>query len=298
MRDFIVVQQGSPSDLYHGFEGGTVLLMREVIELSTRWHGTAVNDYENSRIHGWLNNEFFNTINENIRNQVRQVRIPYRFGSATTPEPNDTVLIGLNGLQCRVFLLSAREVGADIEVAGFPADGTVLTHFAGLNHNIGEPRREATSAGGVRALWGLRSPHTAGTSAWFVGVNGSINGTAIHTGSPNRGFRPALVFPSTATLCDCAPVVTEPPVTEAPITEPPVTEPPVTEPEETTTAPPMTTDEPPYTTEPTGEVPTELSEKIEDYMAQSLFYQSSIFLILIFSGIVYFLYSVVTWFIR
>jgi hypothetical protein len=160
MQDFIVVQQGSPSDLYHGFEGGTVLLMREVIELSTRWHGTAVNDYENSRIHGWLNNEFLSTINENIRNQVRQVRIPYRFGSATTPEPNDTVLIGLNGLQCRVFLLSAREVGADIEVAGFPADGTVLTHFAGLNHNIGEPRREATSAGGVRALWGLRSPHT------------------------------------------------------------------------------------------------------------------------------------------
>jgi hypothetical protein len=171
--DFIVVHQGSPSDLYSGFDGGTVLLMKNALP-NRRWHSSAVNDYANSDIHEWLNNEFLNMIDGDFRNLIRQTAIP----------------CGNGVLQCRAFLLSTREVGVPVNAPWTPNEGDVFSYFAGLETTNATPRRVTTSA------WWLRSPQTFGmntTDVWLIGVNGVLNNAAA---SGLRGIRPALVLPN------------------------------------------------------------------------------------------------------
>lgn len=82
LRDFIVVQQGKPSSIYDESCNGTWLLMKDLYE-SRQWHSSNVNDYANSTIHKWLNNEFLNLIDANIRAQIRQLLF---FGQKTPQE--------------------------------------------------------------------------------------------------------------------------------------------------------------------------------------------------------------------
>ena len=106
LRNFIVVHQGKPSTLYDSTCDGTWLLMEDIYE-TRAWHSSNVNDYANSDIHKYLNGTWLNLIDANIRSQIKQVKIPYRPGSGTS----GTVNSGANGLSCKIFLLSDREVG-------------------------------------------------------------------------------------------------------------------------------------------------------------------------------------------
>ena len=55
-RNFIVVHQGKPSTLYDESCDGTWLLMEDVYG-NRAWHSSKVNDYANSDIHKYLNND-------------------------------------------------------------------------------------------------------------------------------------------------------------------------------------------------------------------------------------------------
>ena len=101
LRDFIVVHQGKPSNIYDESCNGTWLLMKDIYE-NRQWHSSNVNDYASSTIHSYLNSTFLNLIDANIRNQIKQAKIPYRPGSGTSM----TVNSGANGLSAKVFLLS------------------------------------------------------------------------------------------------------------------------------------------------------------------------------------------------
>ena len=101
-RNFIVVHQGKPSSVYDDSCNGTWLLMQDIYE-NRAWHSSNANDYANSTIHSYLNSTFLNLFESNIKNAIKQVKLPYRKGSGTST----TVTSGSNGLSAKIFLLSA-----------------------------------------------------------------------------------------------------------------------------------------------------------------------------------------------
>ena len=195
LRDFIVVQQGKPSSIYDESCNGTWLLMKDLYE-SRQWHSSNVNDYANSTIHKWLNNEFLNLIDANIRAQIRQAKIPYRPGSGTSMSVNS----GANGLSAKIFLLSNIEVGGQTDWSYMPHDGARLAYFEYGTGTSANNKRLAYLNGSAAGWW-LRSPYANGSSnAWLVGSNGGSSIAGNCSGS--YGIRPALILPSSLLVSD------------------------------------------------------------------------------------------------
>lgn len=186
LRDFIVVQQGKPSSIYDESCNGTWLLMKDLYE-SRQWHSSNVNDYANSTIRSYLNSTFLNLIDEQIRNQIKQVKIPYRPGSGTSM----TVNSGANGLSAKIFLLSNIEVGGQTDWSYMPHDGARLAYFEYGTGTSANNKRLAYLNGSA-ADWWLRSPNTGNSSsAWIVISNGNSYYTSNCSNS--YGIRPALM---------------------------------------------------------------------------------------------------------
>ena len=195
LRDFIVVQQGKPSSIYDESCNGTWLLMKDLYE-SRQWHSSNVNDYANSTIHKWLNNEFLNLIDANIRAQIRQAKIPYRPGSGTSMSVNS----GANGLSAKIFLLSNIEVGGQTDWSYMPHDGARLAYFEYGTGTSANNKRLAYLNGSA-AFWWLRSPYANSSyNAWGVYSDGYSHGTNYCSNS--YGIRPALILPSTLLVSD------------------------------------------------------------------------------------------------
>ena len=195
LRDFIVVQQGKPSSIYDESCNGTWLLMKDLYE-SRQWHSSNVNDYANSTIHKWLNNEFLNLIDANIRAQIRQAKIPYRPGSGTSMSVNS----GANGLSAKIFLLSNIEVGGQTDWSYMPHDGARLAYFEYGTGTSANNKRLAYLNGSA-AYWWLRSPYTYDSSyAWLVNSNGNSYNTDYCSNS--CGIRPALILPPSLLVSD------------------------------------------------------------------------------------------------
>ena len=195
LRDFIVVQQGKPSSIYDESCNGTWLLMKDLYE-SRQWHSSNVNDYANSTIHKWLNNEFLNLIDANIRAQIRQAKIPYRPGSGTSMSVNS----GANGLSAKIFLLSNIEVGGQTDWSYMPHDGARLAYFEYGTGTSANNKRLAYLNGSA-AYWWLRSPYTGYSGgAWSVVSNG--NSSNSNGCSNSCGIRPALILPSSLLVSD------------------------------------------------------------------------------------------------
>ena len=76
-KEFIVVHQGKPGSMYDESCNGTWLLMKDIYE-SRQWHSTNTNYLEYSTIHSYLNSTFLNLFESNIRDAIKQVKIPYR----------------------------------------------------------------------------------------------------------------------------------------------------------------------------------------------------------------------------
>ena len=195
LRDFIVVQQGKPSSIYDESCNGTWLLMKDLYE-SRQWHSSNVNDYANSTIHKWLNNEFLNLIDANIRAQIRQAKIPYRPGSGTSMSVNS----GANGLSAKIFLLSNIEVGGQTDWSYMPHDGARLAYFEYGTGTSANNKRLAYLNGSA-ANWWLRSPYAYDSfDAW--GVNSYGYSSYAGGCSSSYGIRPALILPSTLLVSD------------------------------------------------------------------------------------------------
>ena len=191
--DYIVVHQGKPSSLYDASCDGTWLLRKDILE-TRQWHSSNVNDYANSTIKAYLNSTFLARFDANIQAQIKQVKIPYRPGSGTS----QTVNSGANGLSCKIFLLSDREVGyTQSNVNSYIVnDGAKLDYFKDGNGTS----EKIAKLNGSAASWWLRSPGTDGAAnAWDVYSNGSANGGGC---ASTYGVRPALILPSSLLTSD------------------------------------------------------------------------------------------------
>jgi hypothetical protein len=193
-KDFIVVHQGKPSSVYDDSCNGTWLLMKDIYE-NRAWHSSNTNDYANSTIHSYLNSTFLNLFESNIKNAIKQVKIPYRKGHGTST----TVTSGSNGLSAKIFLLSTTETS--FSYSYMPrGEGAELAYFKGCADNGSDSKRVAYLNGSATGWW-LRSPGCNVTSnrALVVGSAGTSGDTNC---SSSRGIRPALILPSTLLVSD------------------------------------------------------------------------------------------------
>lgn len=192
-KDFIVVHQGKPSSVYDDSCNGTWLLMKDIYE-NRAWHSSNTNDYANSTIHSYLNSTFLNLFESNIKNAIKQVKLPYRKGSGTST----TVTSGSNGLSAKIFLLSATETSFSFSYMP-SGEGAELAYFKGCADNSSDSKRVAKLNGSATGWW-LRSPNCSSFN-YALGVysNGDWDG---HYCSNSYGIRPALILPSTLLVSD------------------------------------------------------------------------------------------------
>lgn len=148
---YIVVHQGRPSSLYDASCDGTWLLRKDIKE-NGQWNSSNNNDYENSTIDNYLNTTFLNLFESNIRDAIKQVKIPYRKGAGY----GKTVTSGSSGLSTKIFLLSATEVGFNMSY--MPTnEGVELAYFSGCADDGADNKRVAKLNGSATGWW-LRSP--------------------------------------------------------------------------------------------------------------------------------------------
>lgn len=193
-KDFIVVHQGKPSSVYDDSCNGTWLLMKDIYE-NRQWHSSNTNDYANSTIHSYLNSTFLNLFESNIKNAIKQVKLPYRKGSGTST----TVTSGSNGLSAKIFLLSATETSFNFSSYMPRGEGAELAYFKGCADNSSDSKRVAYLNGSA-AVWWLRSPY-CGYFYYALYVN-SCGDWGDCGCSDSCGIRPALILPSTLLVSD------------------------------------------------------------------------------------------------
>ena len=183
--EFLVVHQGKPSDIYDNSCNGTWLLMKDIYE-NRVWDSNGKNIYESSEIHSYLNSTFLNLFESNIRDAIKQVKIPYRKNGGS----DGTDQSGANGLSCKVFLPSGPEIGL-AGVKSMPNDGAKLDYF-NANVNTGADPERIAYRGSSAAQWVFRSPGTGTNySVWFADTNGACYNNPV---SGSYGIRPALVL--------------------------------------------------------------------------------------------------------
>ena len=193
--NYIVVHQGKPSSIYDSSCDGTWLLRQDIAE-NRVWDDGNVNKLESSDIHSYLNNTWINRYDTDIRNAIKQVKIPYRQNGGS----GGTDRTGANGLSCKIFLLSGYEVGFTTSVSQyFPVDGAKLAYFLSGNDSAAQQKRVA-KLNGSATYWWLRSPNTNNT-----GDVRSVRSSGDYyywNANYSYGVRPALVLPSTLLVSD------------------------------------------------------------------------------------------------
>lgn len=202
-KEFIVVHQGKPGSMYDDSCNGTWLLMKDIYE-NRVWHSSNVNKYETSDINTYLNSTFLGLFDSNIRDAIKQVKIPYRKNGGL----DGTDQSGANGLPCKIFLLSGYEVGfTTSNNRYFPIDGAKLSYFESGNGTSANNKRIAR-LNGSSTYWWFRSPYTGTTlSVYRVYPHGDWG---YNDATSSIGIRPALVLPSGALVDDSGNVL--PPV--------------------------------------------------------------------------------------
>lgn len=164
--------------------------MKDIYE-QRQWHSSDANKLESSTIHSYLNSTFLNLFDSNIKDAIKQVKIPYRKNGGY----GGTNQSGANGLSCKIFLLSGYEVGwTSSDDQYFPQDGAKLSYFESGTGTSANNKRIA-KLNGSAANWWLRSPNTSNTNyVWYINSSGNYS---YNNASKSYGIRPALILPST-----------------------------------------------------------------------------------------------------
>ena len=193
--DWLVVQQGLPSEIYDESCNGTWLLLKDIYK-EQRWNNTSLNVLETSTVQSYLNGDFLNLFDGNIKGAIKHVKIPYRKNGGSGGADQS----GANGLLCKIFLLSGYEVGwTTSDNPYFPQDGQKLSYFE-FGTGTSANNKRIAKLNGSASRWWLRSPHTNDDyRVFFVYSNGDC---AYYGASLASGIRPAIILPSDMIVTD------------------------------------------------------------------------------------------------
>lgn len=177
--DWLVVHQGLPGSMYDTSCDGTWLLMQRIY--TTMVFDSGVADFRTAKIFTYLQNTFYPLIDESVRNQVKNVKIPCSYNGKKYP-----VISGANGLACKVFLLSDVEVNSGYTY--YRNEGAKLSYFSGADTRIAYLSTGAAKSWWLRTLFDM----LAGGKR-FVDTEGKANG---FRSDDVRGVRPCIILPA------------------------------------------------------------------------------------------------------
>lgn len=190
---YLVVHQGLPSSIYDSSCNGTWML-RASIDFKMPFGSNKVNTIEKSTVQPWLDGEMLSKYDADIQNVIKQVKIPYVAGSAGTPAKT-----GSNGYSCKIFLLSAKEVGWTQNIAtrfNLPNDGAKLSYFlSGSSYQANNKRKFNSNVSFADYTW-LRTPAYQDVNNYYAGSMYNPDGTVQQRESYlDGGVLPAMVLP-------------------------------------------------------------------------------------------------------
>lgn len=195
LQEYIIVNKGLPSSMYDSSCNGTWLLRKDLIT-ETPFSLSNSSVYETSDVHKWLNGKMLLKYDTNIQSKIKQAKIPYIKNTGTLGN-------GSNGLSCRIFLLSASEVGLSDSInpnVYYTNEGLRLTYFESGTGTSAKTKRIAKYNDIVRSWW-LRSPYKGdGSMVFRVDYEGGISAIDADFSVSYTMIRPALILPSTAEL--------------------------------------------------------------------------------------------------
>lgn len=195
--EYIVVHQGLPdASMYDASCNGTWLLRKN---LGTRMEfDTSDLDYQNSDVHLYLNGTFIGVLDNTVQSKIKQVKIPHIVGNSE----NKIVESGANGLSCKIFLLSAYEVGFTTnDSSAFTIDGTKLSYFiVGVDTEEAKNRRKAVPDGGGTGSYWLRSGCCL-DDRYIMAVTYEGHYARLRYNNESS-IRPAMILPSSMTVND------------------------------------------------------------------------------------------------
>lgn len=192
--EYTIVNIGKPSDLYDESCNGVWLLKKYPItsplKPTMQWDATN-NDYANSDIKNYLNNQFLNALDESLRSIIKTVKIPYKKG---TGDSADTVQTGVNGLQTKIFLLSKNEITQN-QLTTAPYDGDTLQYF--YSNDSARYKLWNDNIHSISCKYWLRTCDTSNTHQYCYAIDdlGRMVSTSI-TQEETPYIRPAFIVPA------------------------------------------------------------------------------------------------------
>ena len=195
--EYLIVNQGIPenSSLYDLSCNGTWVLRKDIAE-EQLWNLTDDVDYEGSGIHSYLNGTFLNRYDNNTKGSIKQVKIPHHDGITY----GGSLVSGVNGLSCKIFLLSRYEVGfTDDDTPDASEDGAKLSYFDYGTEDTANAKR--------RAYYALDEYNTTGwwlrsiAKSYGTGTNVVVvlySGRNYWMSNGPYGVRPAFVLDPSA----------------------------------------------------------------------------------------------------
>ena len=185
-ENFTIVHKGLPSDMYDESCDGVWLLSDDNVAQMAHY-GTSQtssnNNYVVSSIRSYLEGAYYDSLDDLIKPYIKTVKIPYKQGRGKDAYP---VLTGASGLESKVFLLSACELGNEPTAYNYvPKDGTTLIYFSGdyireNNYQVFWTRTPSTNS----------NTHYYRASGWLPDMSIDANIQSY----TKYGVRPALVL--------------------------------------------------------------------------------------------------------
>lgn len=205
---FRVVHHGKPDGSYDDSFSGGVILMLDCSEEPVRTKmveevDQRKGDYSSSYMHEMLNSVWLARLDSAVAEQVVQVKLPYRKGTASDP---CVVASGSEGLSARVWLPSIAEVAlGEASLAStdrcYVEEGAVFDYFQDAPSSLYSSWKVTDPVAGGDDGWGTRTPgqYTSGVYAdYFCKIDYMGN---WYNGGKNQVYvRPCLVLPETTLL--------------------------------------------------------------------------------------------------
>lgn len=188
--DWLVVHQGLPGSMYDASCDGTWLLMKDIY--TEMAFDSGIKDFRTAEIFTYLQNTFYPLIDESVRNQVKNVKIPCSYNGKNYP-----VISGANGLACKVFLLSDVEVNGNYRY--YRNEGAKLSYFSGNSTRIAY-----LSTGAAKSWWLRTLFDTLAGGKRYVDAEGKTNGYKF---DDVRGVRPCMILPQDALVDDTGHII-------------------------------------------------------------------------------------------
>lgn len=195
--DFLIMKHGYPDD----GNNKTLVLRKDIVTLLS-WDDApspSKNDYLTCSLANWLDNQYRNRIDEAIRHQIMEVKIPCTTGLSSDP---------VNYSSRKIFLLSTAELNYD---GKYLKDGKPLPYFttndrARAYYNGADTRWWTRTGGYLQVAKGVKVQNDA---VYYMGID-------VHSA---EGVRPAFTLPSSIFVTDTGEVTTnQPPSTPPSIT--------------------------------------------------------------------------------